>query len=789
MLHQLLLEQLKASFGENLNFSPEMLRFIEQVNQSYLDFNSDANENTQLSIKNIASTEAKEILQLLESAQDLFYTTDKNGFFLLNNETCVKVTEYLDKELKQLSIFELIEDRFKEDIQLYFESPEENSGNIPYHEFPIFTKSGKMVWLGQHAQCIVDQHGIQGYQVIARDITSLKTAQLEAEVSKNFLHEILDAIPSPLFVKNRSHQWVLANSAYLKLISKNNEQVLGKTEFDFLDKKDAQKYIDLDEDQFKNHIETVREDINIQENGTEKHLHVKKNIFTSRNSDFLIGVITDITDRRSVEQANIYLKQFYEQILNKIPTDIAVFNDKHAYLFANEHAISDPEKRQWVIGKDDFDYCKEFGLSESYAAERRKLFNEAVKYKKQVEKEEQIIDSQGKIQWILRRMYPVETAKGNVEFVIGFGIDITERKTTEARIIKQQYELEEAQKIARIGAWEFYPEHSSMKWSKEMCGLLGAETGNDIAFQTFEKLFLETEQAKLSQCIQQAINNFEPFEFEAELNLASKKRFFIRIKGLPVIENKKVKSIRGIVQDISLEKESLQKLEQYYQELEKKNRELDQFAYVVSHDLKAPLRGIYNLSMWIEEDLDGKLEEDTKNNLDLLRKRVKRMEGLIDGILQYSRAGRIKQEISQFSLGELIPEIIESTSPAAHVKFDIQENLPTLETEKIWIEQIFSNLISNAVKHNNNAVPEIQISYQIQNQFYEFCIADNGPGIDAQFFDKIFVIFQTLQARDTFESTGVGLAIVKKIITEKGGKIWLASEIGQGTRFYFTWPV
>ncbi len=788
MLHQLLLEQLNATFGDNLNFSPEMVRFIEQVNQSYIQLSNGQLEKNNNAEKLTETAGAIEILQLLDSAQDLFYTTDKNGFFVLNNETCIKITEYPDHELKQLSLFELIEPRFKEEIKYFFDSPESETGNIPYHEFPIVTKSGRMVWLGQHAQGNFDQNGLQGFQVIARDITALKTAQLEAEVSKNFLHEILDAIPSPLFVKNRTHQWVLANAAYLKLVGQPQEQVLGKTEFEFLDKAAAARFTELDEAQFKTQSETVREDINTDENGHEKHLLVKKNIFTSRNSDFLIGVITDITERRAIEQANINLKQFYEQILHKIPTDIAVFDDKHCYLFANEHAISDPEKRNWVIGKDDFDYCKKFGFSETFANERRRLFNEAVKSKKQVEKEEQIIDSKGNIQWILRRMYPVEAANGKVEFVIGFGIDITERKTTEARIIKQQYELEEAHKIARIGAWELQSDLKTMKWSREMYGMLGFETGLDVDFAQFENLFLPTEKSKLEMAFSQAVSQFEPFEFEAELKLNNHLRF-VRIKGLPVIENRVVKSIRGIIQDISLEKESLQKLEQYYKELEKKNKELDQFAYVVSHDLKAPLRGIYNLSMWIEEDLDGKLEEDTKNNLELLRKRVKRMEGLIDGILQYSRAGRIKQEVSRFALSDLIPEIIESISPGEHVKFNIQANLPELETEKIWIEQIFSNLISNAVKHNNNPEPEISISHQVKDQYHEFCVADNGPGIDAQFFDKIFVIFQTLQARDTFESTGVGLAIVKKIITEKGGNIWLESEIGHGTRFYFTWPI
>ena len=182
--------------------------------------------------------------------------------------------------------------------------------------------------------------------------------------------------------------------------------------------------------------------------------------------------------------------------------------------------------------------------------------------------------------------------------------------------------------------------------------------------------------------------------------------------------------------------------------------------------------------MWIEEDMEGKIEQDTKNNLELMRKRVKRMEGLIDGILQYSRAGRVKHESIEFNLKTAIDEIINSLSAPEKFKFIVDPNLPDMCTEKIAIEQVFSNYISNAVKYNNNPEPTVEISHQKHGNMYHFCVSDNGPGIDKEFHDKVFVIFQTLQSRDSFESTGVGLAIVKKMVEDKGGKVWVESEIG-----------
>ena len=248
-------------------------------------------------------------------------------------------------------------------------------------------------------------------------------------------------------------------------------------------------------------------------------------------------------------------------------------------------------------------------------------------------------------------------------------------------------------------------------------------------------------------------------------------------------------SINGIVvnsRDVTERIKNEQTLKEYAASLEKINKELDQFAYIVSHDLKAPLRAINNLSIWIEEDIGEKIEADTQKNFNLLRGRIGRMEGLINGILNYSRAGRMKAQLSEIDLNVFIDEIVINLAPPEKFKVKIQENLPIIWTEKIAIDQVFSNFISNAIKYNKNENPEIEISYSDEGNFYNFCVADNGPGIDKKYHEKIFQIFQTLQSRDSIESTGVGLAIVKKIVEEKGGNTWVESEVGKGAKFFFT---
>lgn len=241
--------------------------------------------------------------------------------------------------------------------------------------------------------------------------------------------------------------------------------------------------------------------------------------------------------------------------------------------------------------------------------------------------------------------------------------------------------------------------------------------------------------------------------------------------------------------DTELSKNTAEKLAKYTEELELKNKELDQFAYIVSHDLKAPLRGINNLSLFIEEDLGNNLDESIKENFEMMRGRVKRMELLINGILDYSRAGRVKQVVETFELKPMLDELVNSLSVDEKFKIIIPKDLPSITAERISFEQIFTNYISNGIKYNNNSEPTIIVSYKVNNDMYEFCVADNGEGIDEQFHEKVFVIFQTLQSRDTYESTGVGLAIVKKIVEDKGGKVWIESEKGKGAKFYFSWPI
>ncbi|MGK3997537.1 ATP-binding response regulator [Sorangium sp. So ce1024] len=241
-----------------------------------------------------------------------------------------------------------------------------------------------------------------------------------------------------------------------------------------------------------------------------------------------------------------------------------------------------------------------------------------------------------------------------------------------------------------------------------------------------------------------------------------------------------------------LARRRIEQLSQHREELisalAKTNQELDQFAYVASHDLKAPLRGIANLSEWIEESLTGKMDDETQEQIHLLRGRVRRLEALIDGILHYSRAGRRRGDVVSVDTGLLLAEVVELLSPPPEARVAIAPGMPTLVAERVPLQQVFQNLIGNALKHARRSDPRVDVTCADAGDFHEFAVKDNGPGIAPEYHDRIWGLFQTLESRDKVEGTGIGLSVVKKIVQSRGGDVRLESRPGAGATFFVRWP-
>ena len=231
-----------------------------------------------------------------------------------------------------------------------------------------------------------------------------------------------------------------------------------------------------------------------------------------------------------------------------------------------------------------------------------------------------------------------------------------------------------------------------------------------------------------------------------------------------------------------------QTLDASFSALEKRNRELDQFAYVASHDLKAPLRGVTTIVKWIEDELAAELSPQLRTYLDQMKGRLSRLEDLINGLLAYARVGRTIPTQQAVDVRQLLSEVAELVVPPDFT-LALAPSLPTLPgTDRLGLQQVFTNLLSNAVKYHHRGAGRLDISSRDLGDCYEFRVQDDGPGIAPEYHQKIFLLFQTLRDRRTAESTGIGLSIVQKIITEQQGTIHVESGVGQGAAFIFTWP-
>ncbi|MBI1215084.1 MAG: hypothetical protein GC185_04600 [Alphaproteobacteria bacterium] len=231
-------------------------------------------------------------------------------------------------------------------------------------------------------------------------------------------------------------------------------------------------------------------------------------------------------------------------------------------------------------------------------------------------------------------------------------------------------------------------------------------------------------------------------------------------------------------------------LEDNFKQIRQSNEELERYAYITAHDLRSPLRAIDNLSRWIEEDLEGVMQDETRQHMAAMRQRVARMEKLLSDTLEYSRISRDAKKTSGeiMTAAMLVEDAVAMAAPPPGVTVRIGEELAGIELHRLPVQQVFYNLINNAIKHRDGETGTVAVSAETGPDFYTFTVADDGPGIEKRYHEKIFEMFQTLKPRDEREGSGMGLAIVKKILTTQGGIIKVESEAGKGTRFYFTWP-
>ena len=395
-------------------------------------------------------------------------------------------------------------------------------------------------------------------------------------------------------------------------------------------------------------------------------------------------------------------------------------------------------------------------------------------------------DENGNARCVEARGFPVFDEDGKISEIIEYCLDITEKKRIESDLKQAKERAELIFRLVPSSVFTVNRNKVITSVNDRLCQLTGF-VPEEVVGKPCTEFALEPCCVKCGLYAQ----DVEKPVIGKECKIQTKDGRILTIsKNVDFIKDSHGNIIGGIesFEDITMTKQIEQRQHKLVEELESVNHELKDFAYIISHDLKAPLRGIITLADWISSDYEEKLDDQGKEQLRLLKERASKMHNMIEGVLQYSRVGRIREEKIPVDLNVLIGEVIDTIGLGENIKVIVENELPVVNFEPNRIRQIFQNLLGNAVKYIDKPEGWIRIGCVADGDFWKFSVADNGPGIEEKSFERIFKIFQTLIPLENFESTGVGLTVVKKIVELYGGKIWLESEPAKGTIFFFTLP-
>lgn len=410
------------------------------------------------------------------------------------------------------------------------------------------------------------------------------------------------------------------------------------------------------------------------------------------------------------------------------------------------------------------------------------------------------------IRWLTGRGELSLNERGEPIRLSGINFDITERKQAELALRESEDRLRLAIQSADVGIWDWDLTTNTLTWDERCKAMFGLPAGATVSIERFFDAVHPGDRAHLKQIVQASLTPSGSGSYDVEyraIGIEDGIERWIKAKGQAYFDSRGVpQRFIGTVMDVTDRKRAEQAITRHTQELvelneelsfatrtlDERNKDLDQFVYIASHDLKTPLRGIRNLASWLQDDIAHMIPPESQQHLKLLVDRVERMEALIKALLNYSRAGRISQTPEQVDVGELVREIISMISAPPGVHITLASFLPVIKAKRLTLSQVFTNLIDNAIKHGClEQRGKVIISAVEQQDTWEFTVADAGPGIDSMYHEKIFGIFETLNASSEV-STGIGLAIVKRLIETEGGTIRIRSKSGAGTAFSFTWP-
>lgn len=643
--------------------------------------------------------------------------------------------------------------------------------------------------------------------LILRDVSEARAAAAALRTSEQQYRTLVEALHEGVVLHDHDGTIIASNTAAERILGLSADQIAGRTSLD-----SAWRVIDTDGEPLPGdrHPATVAlrtgEAVHnfvqgvYQPSGELRWILVNASVIKQPGRKRQVVVtFYDITEQREAEESLRVSVIRKRTILSTLAEGVLLIDREGHILLANRAAqqifgIRDREPTvvlshlRAYVSDESGRYVPEEALPERLVLETGQSYMDIV---------QRFTTADGTTRWFSVNAQPVHDEEGEepLAAVISF-VDVSEQRAAERELRQREAQLNAAQQIAHLGSWRWDLSSNELSWSGELKRIFGRDI-SDVAptIEEYYAMMHPAERGELEKAIERAVAQGIPYDILHRVLLPDGRTLHIQARGEVELDAAdRVVALHGTALDATESVRAREALQRYARELEERNAELEQFAYVASHDLQEPLRMVSSFLQLLERRYTDKLDETGREYIGFAVDGAKRMQNLIQDLLAYSRVGTRGKPFQRVDMSALGREVIGDLGPAiadCEATVDLGD-LPTVVADPTQMRQLLQNLISNALKFRAEEPPVVRVRAETarlrDRAAWRFTVSDNGIGISPEHHDRIFQIFQRLHTRDEYEGTGIGLAICRRIVERHGGTLEVDSAPGRGTTFAFLLP-